>query len=80
MIARLTALVQLLDASFDLELHSEIDQAYYMQKLEELKLLKAQLEEADEKLRGVQHRVHTHYTGIYKAWRADVRKIQRFTE
>lgn len=77
MIAHLSQLVKVLDTSFDLELHRRLDQSYYMQKLEELKLLRTQLEAATVNLHQVQSRVCAHYGTVYKVWREAVRQVRK---
>lgn len=76
MIVRLAKLVQELDTSFDIGLHNRLDQSFYMQRLEELKLLRMQLEAATLNLQQVQGRVCAHYDYVFKAWREALRKIR----
>ncbi len=75
MIDRLQRIVHHMNRSLDIDLHRRINQSYFMQKVEELKLLKAQLQEAGAILERVQNRVNEHYPPIYDAWRRDVRNL-----
>lgn len=53
--------------------HSHIDQFFYMQRVEELRLLLEQFEEAKSKLELSTSRMQEAYTSTYHQWKQDVR-------
>ncbi len=57
----------------DINLHRSVDQFYYMQKLEELTILKAQFEEAKHRLQAIDERLIGHYQEVALRWSKDVR-------
>lgn len=61
-----------------LTVHQTVNQFYYMQKAEELKLLQAQLEETQKKLELIQKRIYEHYLETYHKWRRDALWLNRF--
>ena len=60
-----------------LVIHRRISEFYYLEKVEELKLLKAQLMDAERKLEDVQVRVKEHYKDIFCTWRKDARWLNQ---
>ena len=56
-----------------LPVHSKINQFYYMQKIEELKLLKEQLNDAVKRMKIVQDNFDEKYKEIFCRWSKDVR-------
>ena len=70
---RVKRLVTLLHAHNELGIHKTIDHFYYMQKAEELRLLKEQLIEAQSALERVQQHACQHYMELFVHWRRDVR-------
>lgn len=73
LICRLQSLVMSLNDHIDLDLHKNIDQFYYMQKLEELEILKSQREEAYQRLQSINTRMFAHYHEIAGKWSRDAR-------
>ena len=65
-------LVGCLNRQRDIDLHRNIDQFYYMQKLEELKILKSQREAVREPLPSVDARIARHYHEIAAKWSKDI--------
>jgi len=70
---RVKRLLNLLNVNNELGIHKSIDHFYYMQKAEELRLLKEQLIEAQCALERVQQNACQHYMELYVHWRRDVR-------
>lgn len=66
-------LVTLLDSRNDLVIHQQVDQSYYMQKIEELKILLSQLEVAGQNVDALASRIDSHYTLCSTQWYKDVR-------
>jgi len=62
-----------------LNIRLAINEFYYMQKAEELKILREQLQEAPIKLEILQERVCKHYKEIFCTWRHDMRLLNKHT-
>ncbi len=60
-----------------LTVHQHIDQFYYMQKTEELKLLHQQLIEALTIADTIQFRLEGNYRKVYHQWRMDARWLNQ---
>lgn len=75
LISRLQNFVTRLNGHTDLHVYRKIDQFYYMQKMEELKILKSQSEEAQGKLQDIHTRIFMHYHEIACKWSKDVRWV-----
>jgi hypothetical protein len=73
LIPRLRCLVATLEGQHDLIVHRQINQFFYMQKSEELKILLAQAEEAQWKLKMAVDRVDTKYAEVFYQWQKDAR-------
>jgi hypothetical protein len=73
MLRRLTALVRVLDDRNDLVIHRHVNQFYYMQKVEELRLLIGEIVEIRERCEVLVAIVETLYPEIYHCWKKDVR-------
>jgi hypothetical protein len=74
---RVKTLLTLLQVNNELGIHKAIDHFYYMQKAEELRLLKEQLIEAQTELERVQQNACQHYMELFAHWRQDVRWLNR---
>ena len=70
---RVKRLLILLHVNNELGIHKAIDNFYYMQKAEELRLIKEQLIEAQSALERVQQNACQHYMELFVQWRRDVR-------
>lgn len=66
-------MVKALGRDQSLIVHQRINESFYLQKKEEFRLLREQLEEAERKMVDVQARVTEHYKSAYCIWRKDVR-------
>lgn len=74
---RISRMVKLLHTHKELGIHHAINHFYYMQKTEELRLLKEQLLEAQTRLEMVQHNACHHYMELFTNWRKDIRWLNR---
>ncbi len=70
---RVTKLLYVLGISNELGIHQAIDHFYYMQKAEELRLLKEQLIQTQSRLERIQQNACQHYMELFVNWRRDVR-------
>jgi len=75
-------LVTYLNERDNLILHQQVNQFFYMQKIEELKMLLRQLEEINKSLDAVTLRIHAHYSLCFAQWSKDARwvNLQQFPE
>lgn len=75
-------LVIYLNERNNLILHQQVNQFFYMQKIEELKMLLRQLEEINKSLDVVTLRIHEHYRLCFAQWSKDARwiNLQHFPE
>lgn len=71
--ARIHEMVENLKTNNLLLVHRAVSLSYYMEKAEELNILKHQLYEAQVNLESIQNRVFKHYQEIFLTWRTDVR-------
>lgn len=78
LIGRLQSLASRLAKNNDYTVHRRISQFFYMQKIEEMKILLEQLEEAGLKLEDVKRRIGENYIATYRAWRFDVRWLNNY--
>lgn len=58
--------------------HTEINQFYYMQKIEELKELKQQLTDAEKRLKFFEQNFEAKYKEIFLRWSKDARWLNRY--
>lgn len=82
---RVQRLVDLLKENRSLQIHSKINEFYYMQKIEELKQLDESINAAyksisaeRERLENLKHNYDAEYTELYYSWKKDVRWVSRF--
>jgi division protein CdvB (Snf7/Vps24/ESCRT-III family) len=82
LIDRMQRLVTYLNERNNLILHQQVNQFFYMQKIEELKMLLKQLEEINKSLDAVTLRIHEHYSLCFAQWSKDARwvNLQHFPE
>lgn len=82
LIDRMQRLVIYLNERNNLILHQQVNQFFYMQKIEELKMLLRQLEEINKSLDVVTLRIHEHYRLCFAQWSKDARwiNLQHFPE
>ena len=82
LIDRMQRLVTYLNERNNLILHQQVNQFFYMQKIEELKMLLRQLEEINKSLDAVTLRIHEHYGLCFAQWSKDARwvNLQQFPE
>jgi hypothetical protein len=73
LIGRLQDLASRLAKNNEYIVHRRISQFFYMQKIEEMKILLEQLEEAGLKMEDVKRRIGENYIATYRTWRFDVR-------
>lgn len=70
---RMQRLVTYLNERNSLILHQQVNQFFYMEKIEELKMLLSQFEEINKSLEGVALRIHEHYSLCFAQWSKDAR-------
>lgn len=82
---RVQRLVDLLNENRSLQIHSKINEFYYMQKIEELKQLDESIKSAyksitaeRERLESLKHNYDAEYTELFNSWKKDVRWINKF--
>lgn len=75
LIERMQRLVTYLNDRNDLVTHQQVNQFFYMQKIEELKMLLKQFEETKQMLQSLTRRIDEHYLLCFEQWRKDVRWI-----
>lgn len=73
LIERMQRLVTYLDNRNELAIHQHIDQSFYMQKVEELKILLHQFEETQKSLDAITTRIENHYKLCSSQWYKDQR-------
>lgn len=72
-IACLRKLLEQTQTHRSLEILQEINETFYMQKIEEFILLEEQLHEAIQRVQEIQEKVNDHYLSTYHVWKKDVR-------
>ncbi|MEJ0055964.1 MAG: hypothetical protein WDN75_10100 [Bacteroidota bacterium] len=72
-IGRIEGFVLQLDDQHQLNVHTSIDQFYYMTRAEELKFLLVQYAEEAEKLQAIRNRIEEKYRETFNHWRRDTR-------
>lgn len=72
-IACLKKLLEQIQAHRSLEILHEINETYYMQKIEEFSLLHEQLHETVQRLQELQEKINNHYHDTFYVWKKDVR-------
>ncbi len=75
---RVRQLVNVLSAYRELVIHNRVNHSYYMQKAEELKILKEQLDDAEERFAALENLICNHYIEAYANWRRDVRWLNDY--
>lgn len=76
-ILRIDRFIEELRSHEKLEVHSHINQFYYMQKMEELKLQQDNLREALKRLTVVQQHLDVNYKEIFCRWSQEARWLRR---
>ena len=71
-------LVTYLNERNNLILHQQVNQFFYMQKIEELKMLLRQLEEINKSLDAVTLCIHEHYSLCFAQWSKDARWVNTY--
>lgn len=62
----------------DLTVHRHINHSYYLQRIEEMKILLDQLAEAEAKLELIHLRLREHYVKSFQQWRKDARWLSTY--
>lgn len=78
LIDRMQRLVTYLNERNNLILHQQVNQFFYMQKIEELKMLLRQLEEINKSLDAVTLCIHEHYSLCFAQWSKDARWVNTY--
>lgn len=73
LIERMQRIVTHLNDRYDLVLHQQVNQFFYMQKIEELKVLLSQFDETSKSLEMVASRIDEHYSLCFAQWCKDAR-------
>lgn len=66
-------LIEMMEANQDLLIHERIDQFYYMERAEELKVLAAQICEFERSIEVFQGQIVLRYEELVTRWSKDVR-------
>lgn len=75
LIDRMEVLVKAIGDQRDLAVHHQVDQFFYMQKIEELRVLLDQFNELTTSLESVTSKIHARYDLCLAHWRRDARWI-----
>lgn len=68
-------MVSQMKSTRELVIHQRISLSYYMEKAEELLVLREQLADAERQLESVRMRAMIHYAAIYDHWHKDARLL-----
>jgi tetrahydrodipicolinate N-succinyltransferase len=75
---RVKKLVNILSENHkNLHVHNNINEFYYMQKVEELKQLEESITDAYLRLESLSSKYHAEYTQLYFNWKKDARWINK---
>jgi hypothetical protein len=77
-VSQIQLLIKTLDSNQELVLHREIDQFYYMQKREELKVLLEKFDDVETRMKTLSELIDSCYSEVFCEWRKDVRKAGNF--
>ncbi|MBX2956199.1 MAG: hypothetical protein KF846_08580 [Cyclobacteriaceae bacterium] len=75
---KMQQLVNRLHARQDLILHERVSQFFYMQKIEELKILADQFDTLKTNLDNLTQHLHEHYSLCFSQWCRDVRWVNLY--
>jgi hypothetical protein len=78
LIGKMQLLVNVLGERTELVVHQRVDQFFYMQKIEELKILGAQLEDMRRNLEHLTSRVQVSYMTCLAEWKRDARWLNAY--
>lgn len=73
LIERMQHLANYLNDRNNLVIHQQVDQLFYMQKIEELKILLSQFEEISKRLETLRSRIDENYSLCFAQWCKDSR-------
>jgi len=62
----------------DLRMHRNVDEFFYMQKIEELKQLEESIEDAYKRLKALKGKFNSEYKLLYCSWKKDARWVNKF--
>jgi len=77
-ITHLQQLLKQVRANGNLKIHQEINESFYMQKIEEFKFLCEQLRATEGRLEEIKGRIMKHYIGAYPFWKRDARWLNNY--
>jgi len=78
LIARMQHLVTYLNDRNDLVVHQQLNQSFYMQKIEELRLLTAKYDEIKKSLDTLASGIEEKYNLCFEQWRKDARWLNSY--
>lgn len=78
LIARMQHLVTYLNDRNDLVVHQQLNQSFYMQKIEELRLLTAKFDEIKKSLDTLASGIEEKYNLCFEQWRKDARWLNSY--
>ena len=78
LIERMEALVTYLNDRSDLVAHQQVNQFFYMQKIEELQTLLHQFNEATERVEMLAFRIDQTYSLCFAQWQRDARWLNSY--
>ena len=79
LIERMEALVTYLNDRSDLMAHQQVNQFFYMQKIEELQTLLRQFNDATERVEMLAFRIDQSYRLCFAQWRKDARWLNSYS-
>ncbi len=80
LIERMQRIVTHLNDRNDLVLHQQVNQFFYMQKAEELKMLLDQFDDLRKSLESLTCRIDENYSLCFAQWRKDVRWLNTYLQ
>ena len=73
LLSRVRGLITHLDREHGLVIHQNVNQFYYMQKSEELKILLERFQDEQKKQETLSHWIEVNYNEVFRQWRKDMR-------
>jgi hypothetical protein len=77
LLAKVRQLIDVLESHRHLTIHEKVNQFYYMEKVEELKVLEEQAAEFEKSLHLFRGRIHLRCEELGTRWSKDVRWVQQ---
>jgi hypothetical protein len=78
LLQRLEKISEMLVQHPDFRIHRYVNHSYYLQRIEEMRILLDQLTEAEIRLEIIQHRLRNHYHCSFHQWNKDARWLSGY--